>query len=187
MKMAATAIQTTPATVIHPVDDAPTVIAALAALRPIADKVAVLDARKRRLEEILDPYVDTTSTVSEDLVLEAVEALPTVRVECARSTRELRQAQAALATAREVERDRLRLAFHEKKRALVQRLGVALAQAASTSRELATIEEQERTYTGEWNRSGVAWPELSEATPLQGSRLDDWRRACIEAQLPNVP
>ena len=31
------------------------------------------------------------------------------------------------------------------------------------------------------HRSG--WPELADSSPLQGSQLDDWRRACVEARL----
>jgi hypothetical protein len=178
--MMATTTPTTTAQIADP-DTTPDVQQARAVLNEITGRYTTLDARRWELERALNPHIE--SEASADLVLDATEHLAEVRVQHARLTRERRLAETGWLLARASAREQVRTQCMAHKRALAERLNEALTLAASASREIEDIENAQRAYTNDWHISGFAWPELSAPSSAQGSRLDDWRRACRDAGL----
>jgi hypothetical protein len=168
-------------TALQDPDDTPEVRTARAALDASIQRHHMIDDLLRRRERVLNRHVETAAT--EDELLDAHENIVETGIEHARATRELRNAEAAWQTARAQARDRLREVLHDQKRPLMARLNGALEEAARASRELAALEDQERSQCGDWAMTGLSWAELADPTPLVGSRLADWRKAAIEANL----
>ena len=66
-----------------------------------------------------------------------------------------RQAEAAWLKARATARERFRAPCRELKRDVIAQLNAGLSAAAEASRELATIEDLERSLTGDWHTAGL--------------------------------
>jgi hypothetical protein len=171
------------ANTIRDPDESPEVKAARAALDPLIQCETELRERTERYTSALDRTGDSGGIWSERLVLEAEEQSLVTRVAYARAKRERKDAEARWQQARQAARDRLRETFQRRKRALVGQLAPVLQQAADISRQLAAVEDQQRTLVGDWSLTGLAWFELASETPTQGSRIDDWRRAAVQAGL----
>jgi hypothetical protein len=162
---------------VRSIDEAPDVRAARAALEPIAQRQIQLEARLRHYTRVLDPHALYPPNVSEADVLEAQSNIVATRIEHAKATLALRQAESELMRVREAERERIQRAAFARKRLLVQKLDAALRAAAAVNTELSLLEQQARDATNAHTAEPIMWSELLPSSALQESRLDVWRRS----------
>ena len=126
---------------------------------------------------ITSVYVDDKRSAGRAERLRAAAREPDLRRDLALAEAELADLEGELRDAKDAARQRRRAEFHKRKAPVVKRLDKALTAAATVSRELADLEQEEVAACG-GDPTWFSWPELGAETATEGSRFVTWRRFC---------
>ena len=149
-------------------------------LAPLAKRESELAAKLDRFSLVLNhPFasIHQTDAVSVEERLEARAEIDTVRAEHARVELARRRLEAERQRTFEVEKERIRAAFHAKKKAAVARLKTRLLAAKDASDELRDLQHEEHTLLTDpfdglhWQEFGDRW--LQWLATLKAYGLDD--------------